>query len=60
MRTLLCLTLMLSFVSTTPAKTIRVGETEIFKTITSALKKASDGDTILVFGGFYKEGNIII
>lgn len=42
------------------AKTIRVGKQQTFKTIKSALKHASDGDTVIVEKGFYKEGNITI
>ncbi|SDE35074.1 nitrous oxide reductase family maturation protein NosD [Riemerella columbipharyngis] len=40
------------------ATTYSVGRNKTYKTIHSALKKAKSGDTILVYGGHYKEGNI--
>lgn len=40
--------------------TIRVGKNMPYKTIKSALKKALDGDTVLVKNGFYREQNIVI
>ncbi|MFA7273953.1 MAG: nitrous oxide reductase family maturation protein NosD [Crocinitomicaceae bacterium] len=42
------------------AKTLRVGSKHKIKSIQLALKKAQDGDTILVSKGLYKEGNILI
>lgn len=42
------------------SKTIRVGNTQIIKTIQAALKIAVDGDTVLVDAGHYHEGNLLI
>lgn len=42
------------------AQTHEVGSSKRFKTITEALKKAKPGDTVMVFGGHYKEGNLVI
>lgn len=42
------------------AKTIRVGSNHKIKSIQLALKKAVDGDSIIVFKGLYKEGNLLI
>ncbi|MBF6641609.1 nitrous oxide reductase family maturation protein NosD [Flavobacterium sp. J49] len=42
------------------AKTITVGKSYPVKTIKQALAMATDGDTIIVTKGIYKEGNIII
>ncbi len=46
--------------TTTTAKTITVGSKFAIKTIKEAIKLASDNDTIIVDGGLYQEGNIII
>lgn len=40
--------------------TYHVGKGHPFKTIKSALKKTADGDKVIVHGGIYKEGNIVI
>lgn len=51
---LFCLTTnLLSF-----SKTYSVGEGRMFNTIKSALQKANKGDTLLVYFGHYKEGNL--
>ncbi|MDR7695340.1 nitrous oxide reductase family maturation protein NosD [Riemerella anatipestifer] len=51
---LFCLTTtLLSF-----AKTYFVGEGKRFSTIKSALQKANNGDTLMVYFGHYKEGNL--
>ncbi|RRN77666.1 nitrous oxide reductase family maturation protein NosD, partial [Pseudoxanthomonas sp. SGD-10] len=42
------------------AATIQVGKQQQVKTIVKALEMATDGDTIFVEGGLYKEGNIAI
>lgn len=42
------------------AKTLSVGINKEFKTINIAIGKAKNGDTILVYKGHYKEGNINI
>lgn len=42
------------------AKQINVGPGHRYKKITTAISTANTGDTIIVAGGFYSEGNIII
>ena len=42
------------------AATIRVGPSQPIKSITQALERAAEGDTIRVHGGVYREGNIVI
>jgi len=42
------------------AKTIGVGKNYQVKTIKAAIELAKAGDTLLVYQGFYQEGNIII
>ncbi|MEJ7779613.1 MAG: nitrous oxide reductase family maturation protein NosD [Daejeonella sp.] len=42
------------------SKTLLVGKTRVFKTISTAVSKAVAGDTILVDAGHYKEKNLII
>lgn len=42
------------------AKVLNVGKSEVFKSINQALAVANPGDTILVDGGVYREGNINI
>jgi nitrous oxidase accessory protein len=42
------------------AKKYEVGENKEFKSIKIALDKAQNGDTVYVYKGIYKEGNIII
>ncbi|MFT3843474.1 MAG: nitrous oxide reductase family maturation protein NosD [Lacibacter sp.] len=42
------------------ARTLQVGPAKTYKTITSAINKAADGDTLLVFPGIYKEGQITL
>ncbi len=42
------------------AKTLRVGSGGAFTTVTSALAATQAGDTILVNGGYYEEGNLVI
>lgn len=54
----LCVWLMLTGMS--DAATIKVGEKHQVKSIKIALTMAKDGDTILVDGGRYQEGNIAI
>ncbi|MEZ4890444.1 MAG: nitrous oxide reductase family maturation protein NosD [Crocinitomicaceae bacterium] len=39
-------------------KTLKVGKNEKYKTIVQAINNAVNGDTVLVFSGIYKEGNI--
>ncbi len=42
------------------AASLEVGYHKLFSSITTAIQIASDGDTIIVFSGIYKEGNIIL
>lgn len=42
----------------TYAGTIRVGPAEAIKSIRDAISSAQPGDTVLVFGGLYQEGNL--
>ncbi len=42
------------------AATIKVGKTEVCKTIRSAIAKAANNDTIMVLSGIYKENNLVI
>lgn len=42
------------------SKTIEAGKNKAIKTIKEALKLASSGDTVVVYKGVYKEGNIHI
>ena len=44
----------------TSARILRVGKNNEFKSITTALKAAVDGDSIIVSKALYKEGNIIV
>lgn len=52
--------LILATTIATDAKTILVGKSKPFKSIRKAINVASNGDTILVEAGNYKEGNIVI
>ena len=42
------------------ARQLEVGRNKFYTTIKSALKDCSDGDTVMVYSGVYKEGNLII
>lgn len=55
---LFCLTIALSHITT--AKTIDVGSGKLFTAIKPALTSAQEGDTVNIYKGIYKEGNIII
>ena len=48
------------FSITLNANTIHVGKNHTYKTIKKGLAASKDGDTVMVHGGWYKEGNIII
>ena len=56
--------LLLAYLSCLPfislAYTMKVGKNQAIKTIKAALSKSQNGDTILVYEGLYKEGNIIV
>jgi len=52
--------LFLFFVFSAQAKTWHVGSSQQIKNITEAISKASAGDTILIYPGLYKEGQIIL
>lgn len=54
------LSLFLLFTVLTHGNVIEVGKGKPFKSIKAALLKAKSGDTIMVFKGAYREGNIII
>lgn len=41
-------------------KQLYVGEGKIFRSIKEAIQQSTNGDSIVVFGGTFKEGNIII
>ena len=55
---LFCLTIAFSHITT--AKTIDVGSGKLFTAIKPALTSAQEGDTVNIYKGIYKEGNIII
>lgn len=48
------------FLSSVSARTLRVGATKQFRTVKQALQQAAEGDTVMVYAGVYKEGQIII
>ena len=50
----------LFFCYATSAKTIRVGSSHPFKTVTAGIQAAIAGDTVMVDAGHYKEKNLII
>ncbi len=52
--------LFLFFVVSAEAKTWRVGSSQLNHSIKDAINKASEGDTILIYPGLYKEGQIIL
>ena len=59
-RSLWCL-LLFSFISGAAfSSVITVGKNKDFARITDAVLKAKDGDTVMVYSGLYKEGNITI
>ena len=42
------------------ATTIHVGKKHPIKSVKTGIALAKDGDTLMVHGGWYKEGNIVI
>ena len=58
--TILLSTLLLVVSTHAGARTISVGKLKPFQSIKSAINVAENGDTVLVYPGIYKEGNIII
>ena len=60
MKRLIAIILFLSASVFLYAKKHEVGENKVFKSIKTALNDAQNGDTIFVYNGIYKEGNIII
>jgi nitrous oxidase accessory protein len=52
--------LLFAFVSAIDAKTIVVGKQEAIASIRRAIALASDGDTVLVRPGTYREGNLVL
>jgi nitrous oxidase accessory protein len=59
MKQLLTIILLLAVIAAN-ATTLLVGPSKPYKTIRQAISKATDGDTILIHAGVYKEGQIII
>lgn len=57
---LLTIFLLLHVATLTFAKILKVGENEVYNQIKKALLAASNGDTVMVKKGWYKEGNILI
>lgn len=58
--TIILSTLLLVVSTRAGARTISVGKSKPFQSIKSAIDVAENGDTVLVYPGIYKEGNIII
>lgn len=57
----LCLIWLLFFLSfCLEGKQLHVGIGKEYKAIKSAIQHCKDGDSVIVFGGVYKEGNIIV
>jgi len=52
--------ILLGFIFNANGKTITVGKGKSFSTLQSCLKVVQDGDTVIVYPGVYKEGNLII
>ena len=57
---LLLLPFVVIFQITAFAKTLEVGKSKPFHSLKAAINVASDGDSIIVYKGIYKEGNISI
>ena len=57
---LLFIILCFFFYCTAIAKTIPVGNSQQYKTITAGINAAAAGDTVMVEPGFYKEQNLLI
>ena len=47
-------------IKNTSAAILKVGKGQVYKHIKEAVTQSKNGDTIIVFNGLYKEGNIII
>ena len=60
MKQLVLFLLSLSFSFLSFAKKLEVGKGKAFSSITRALAAAAEGDTVYVFEGVYKEGNISV
>jgi nitrous oxidase accessory protein len=52
--------LLTGFISSVSAAKLRVGKNHKYTTVRSAINSAGNFDTILVYSGIYREGNIII
>ncbi len=59
-RVLILLAVFFSAINICYSSTLHVGKNKPYKTIKSALNAANDGDSILVYEGTYREGNIEI
>ena len=57
---LIILLLFIVITKNTKSNTINIGINSQYKKISTALLNAISGDTLIVNGGFYKEGNIVI
>jgi len=60
MKVLNILTVLLFFGQVSYAKTFEVGNQKAFSSIRKALETVQNKDTVLVYSGHYKEGNLII
>ncbi|MBP7274223.1 MAG: nitrous oxide reductase family maturation protein NosD [Saprospiraceae bacterium] len=60
MKILYLLILLLPIAEVAVATTLVVGKHKRFESVQEAIRVAHDGDTVLVYAGIYKEGNIII
>lgn len=52
--------LFLCIAGASKSATLEVGKNKTYTTITQAIADAKGGDTVLVYGGVYREGNLII
>ncbi|MFL9482940.1 nitrous oxide reductase family maturation protein NosD [Chitinophagaceae bacterium LWZ2-11] len=52
--------LFLCIAGASKSATLEVGKNKTYTTITQAIAGAKGGDTVLVYGGVYREGNLII
>ena len=60
MKILYLIILLLPIAEVAVATTLVVGKHKRFESVQEAIRVAHDGDTVLVYAGIYKEGNIII
>ncbi|MBL7729941.1 MAG: nitrous oxide reductase family maturation protein NosD [Chitinophagaceae bacterium] len=60
MRCLTCILILLLYIQTAAARTLKVGRQQAFTTIAAAIAVAQNNDTVLVEAGIYREKNLII